>query len=125
MTARPDRPSGHTSDMKRRRVIVGLAVLALVAVNVLVVWPTGSRLCRVTFDQVREGMTYDEVCETVGASPDGASLYNCRIWYSKDHQLLVWFNGSDRVANTMILPRTDTPEPTVWSRIRARLGLAS
>src|SRR3954463_15487213 len=96
--------------MRRRRVIIGLAVLALAAVAALLLWPRGPRPCRATFEQVREGMTFEEVCATVGTPPGNYTTgdrFNppissgfavlCERWLADDGELYVDF-VSGRVA---------------------------
>jgi hypothetical protein len=126
--------------MRRRpRATVGLVVLALVGVVAAVLWPSGPRPCRATFKQVREGMSFEEVCATVGAPPgdftDGEyhltgmpflSL-NWRSWRADGVELMIWLE-EDRVTWLSILPlqrhidfeRAMSPGP--WNRLRARLG---
>src|SRR3954451_12962545 len=64
--------------MRRRRVIIGLVVLSVVGGAMVALWPRGHRPCRVTFEQVRNGMTYEEVCGLVGAPP---GMYSSRPDY--------------------------------------------
>jgi hypothetical protein len=122
--------------MKWRRVVVGLVVLALVAVLAVALWPRGPRPCRATFEQVREGMTYDEVCATVGGPP---GVYSTRLdwpvirsgppelshkeWVAADSKLYVII---DRVADRAIVVAIYEPPPdnrSPWDRLRDRLGL--
>jgi hypothetical protein len=133
--------------MRRRRVIVVVVVLALVAV-VVALWPRGPKPCRATFEQVQEGMTYDEVCATVGGPPgdyttDGSGrplrqtlpIGLSDEWWSDDAYLSVRFDpdlpgpqvgaehqgpGPPR-ALTVVVRWSGTG--TFWGNIRARLGL--
>jgi hypothetical protein len=119
--------------MKRRRVAVGLVVLALVAVVTIALWPRGTRPCRDTFEQVREGMTYDEVRTSVGAPP---GVYTdreylpllltgggggCERWAADDGQLIVWFDDHGRACRVAV--HDPEPDGRSWlDRFRARLG---
>jgi hypothetical protein len=119
--------------MKRRRV-VGLAVaLALVAIVVYALWPRGPRPCRATFEQVREGMTYDEVCATVGgrprnqftgpiaADPGSTDTYaGADLWWAGDGGLAVYYDGSGRVGRVQVF---EVAHPSARSRLRDWLGL--
>ena len=120
--------------MGRRRVIVGIAVLALVAVAAAFFWPRGPRPCRATFEQVREGMTAEEVNATVGERPfdsswfprnnpamqDGRPCLVESLWEADDGVILqvLYDVETERVVSVDILPI-----PTRWGRIRARFGL--
>ena len=122
--------------MRRRHVVVGLAVPALVAVTVAVLWPRGPRPCRATFELVREGMTYDEVCATVGGPPGdyltrrplifptSPMIYeHAQVWTANDAYLIVYLDGSGRVENAQVAEVICPADPPFWLRLRARLGL--
>src|SRR5687768_8659552 len=95
--------------MRRRRVVIGLIVAALVAVAAVLFWPRGPRPCRATFESVQEGMTYEEVCATVGGPP---GTYTHRMplpfnrtsikrydhhWVADDAGMWVGYDKDDRV----------------------------
>ena len=117
--------------MRPRRVIAGLVVLT-VAVALVALWPRGPRPCRATFEQVREGMTYDDVCATVGGPPgdytgrypaqgDMLSSLGGARWHAGDADLRVVFGPGDRVLDAAV---SDPPGGiSWWSAFRARLGL--
>ena len=125
--------------MRRRRVIVGLAVLA-VPVAAVALWPRGPRPCRETFEQVREGMAFEEVCATVGgppgdytgrprAVPNGMVLPlppfllpggPPEVWIGEDGELIAWFDPGGQVVQANVYP---VGRPPFWSRLLARLGL--
>jgi hypothetical protein len=127
--------------MRRRQVIVGLAALA-VAVAVVALWPRGPRPCRATFEQVRQGMTFEEVCAAVGSQPGdytgGRSLgYTLSfvgsanmpddeahfVWATEDAFLSVWFYRG-RVKSAYISDPHLRPLPPSWpDRVWKRLGL--
>jgi hypothetical protein len=111
--------------MRRRRTIVGLGVVALVAVLAIVFWPRGPRPCRATFEQVHEGMTLEEVCATVGAPPHDPlaeirSTPPADYWYGSDTELCVHFDPSGRADRVSV---KDFPGQSAWSRLRSWLGL--
>ena len=120
--------------MKRRRVVVGLVLLALAGVLAVALWPHGPRPCRETFEQVREGMTYAEVCATVGGPPgaytDGPKSVpyfdqtygTYELWLAADGTLRVYFDRTERAYCVDILgPPPDTRSHL--QRLLDRLGL--
>jgi hypothetical protein len=126
--------------MKRRRAIVGLVVLMLVGVVAgAILWPHGPRPCRATFAQVREGMTYDEVCAAVGgppgdytggtrAGPDlGWSTFaiddRTSFWTCEDGELVAYFGENGRLLGKEISTVYPATPPPFWSRLFTRLGL--
>jgi hypothetical protein len=128
--------------MKRRRVIVGLIVLALVGfVAGVILWPRGPRPCRATFGLLHKGMTYDEVCATVGGPPgdytDGTrsagfddivnwlpvSLGDCLFWTGEDGELVAWFDNDNRLGWMGVWAVQPSTPPSFWSRLLTRLGL--
>jgi hypothetical protein len=116
--------------MRRRRVIAGLVVLALVGVAAVMLWPRGPRPSRATFEQVREGMTFEEVCATVGGPPGdysdgGVSTIHTHwhppdMWWAEDGVLGVRFGDDGRAWQVIV---TDGLPLSRWFRLRARLGL--
>jgi hypothetical protein len=123
--------------MKRRRVVIGLVMLALAGAAIYALVPRGPRPCRETFEQVQEGMTYDEVCATVGGPPDdyapglrrisptGTLVYGgARAWWSEDARLLVYYDESGRVEYREVCEVICLPDSrTFLERLRDRLGL--
>jgi hypothetical protein len=122
--------------MKRRLVVIGLGALALATVLSVVLWPRGPRPCRATFDQVRGGMTFDEVCATVGPAPGdyltkkpmifptSPMIYeHAQVWTADDGCLIVYLDGSGRVEHAQVAEVICLADPPFWSRLRARLGL--
>ena len=94
--------------MRRRRAIVGLVVLALVAVAAVVLWPRGPRLSRAAFERVHEGLTREEVSATLGVPPGVytrrpvrkmfAGVRDCRErWATDDGEMIVFFGPDGRV----------------------------
>jgi hypothetical protein len=97
-------------------MIVGLVVLPAAAVLVVALWPRDPRPCRATFEQVRDGMTYDEVCATVGGPPgdysDGRNddfrswvlniSPHSRAWGGRNEVLIVWLNDDNTISDTRI-----------------------
>jgi hypothetical protein len=132
--------------MRRRRVIVGLAVLALVGAFAVGFWPHGPRPCRATFALVHEGMTYEEVCATVGGPPgdytggtrsgpdDLIGMVPCWLdgddnrsrsgtWIGEDGELFAIFDPDDRLAWVEVWEVHPVSPPPFWTRLLARLGL--
>jgi hypothetical protein len=120
--------------MRRRRVVVGLVVLALVAVAAVALWPRGPRPCRATFEQVQYGRTFEEVCATVGGPPgDYSDGYSCmmwmggpragRTWLSDDGELYAEFDATGRVTHAHADRACRGIKPPLWDRMLARLGL--
>jgi hypothetical protein len=121
--------------MRRRRVIAGMVALALIAVVVVIVRPRGPRPCRATFEQVHEGMTYDEVCATVGAPsgdysdgtvdwpPSGLRYWRHEGWIAQDAAVMVRFDDTGRAADvSTVYPLSILYQPTPWERLRRWLG---
>lgn len=131
--------------MRRRRVIVGLVVLALVAVVVGLSRPRGPRPCRDTFALVRQGMTFEEVCATVGGPPGdytggtrtgpddlvgGFSPYilgddrtRWEFWTGEDGELVGTFDLEGRLLWVEVWEVYPASPPSFWSRLLARLGI--
>jgi outer membrane protein assembly factor BamE (lipoprotein component of BamABCDE complex) len=121
--------------MRRRRVIAGLVVLAIVTVAAVALWPRGPRPCRATFEQVREGMTNDEVCATVGGPPGSYTdaFYYVEIdsdaerlpsmWCADDAVLAVDFGIDGRAVRIDLMEPDVFYRPSLFDRLRARLGL--
>jgi len=65
--------------MRRRQVLAGvLSFAAVVGIGAVVCWPR-TRPCGATFERVHEGMTYNDVCATVGGPP---GVYSSRSRYT-------------------------------------------
>jgi hypothetical protein len=113
----------------KRRIAVGLAGLVAVGVAAGFLWPSRSGPCRATFEHVREGMTRDEVCATVGGLPsDDASrptlgmgggaagpAQRAERWDGTDADLFVFF-APDGAASRVVV--TDSHAPTMLGRLR-------
>lgn len=121
--------------MRRRWVVAGLVVV--VSVVAVVFWPRGPQPCRATFEQVREGMTFEDVCATVGGPP---GVYSSRSrytfasapppagcshheWRAADQVLYVVFDA--RTGAAVFVHRFDPPPDGrgFLQRLRDRLGL--
>lgn len=121
--------------MRRKRVIVGLAVLAVAVGTFAAHWPRGPRPCRATFERVRDGMAFDEVCAAVGGPPgdysDGSCVHSgyrmtgegVGWWLADDGELVVHFRSDGRAAVVAVGPVARHPPRSLWTRLRARLGL--
>jgi hypothetical protein len=109
--------------MTRRRRLAVFAVLAVVGLGAVKValrpWP---RPCRETFEQVREGMTREEVLATVGDEPDwrrcdpyaAGGVSGEDRWYGPGDTLRVWYDTDGRVLS----PRLCHQEPTFIDYVR-------
>src|SRR5262245_1147464 len=118
--------------MTRRRVIVGLVVLALIAAASFS--PRGPRPCRATFDQVREGMTLDQVAAIVGGPPGkysdqyepfvltGGRYPRAVYWVAHDATLIVWYDD-DLVASSVLVEDSLPDHRSALQRLRDWLGL--
>src|SRR5258708_5622078 len=96
----------------RRRTGLGLAIAAIALAIIL--FPRGPRPCRGTFEQVRHGMTFDEVCATVGGPPgdysrgDAAPIWRLNgperewekdaVWIADDACLIVYYDDNLRAS---------------------------
>jgi hypothetical protein len=122
--------------MRHSRVVVGLIAVTVVSTAAVLTWPRGPRPCRATFEQVREGMTYEEVIATVGAPPGDYSGGRCidgwigggsgsmgTYWTTTERVLFVLFDSDGRAAAVRTWEPTLLPDPPLWTRLRFRLGL--
>ena len=114
--------------MRRTRFIVGLVVVALVAIGAVLLWPRAHEPCLATFEQVRKGMTYEDVCATVGAKRNIELVSAVRherhtggIWDADDARLLVWFDRDGSAVAVEIGPPVG--RSSRWARLCAQLGL--
>ena len=116
-----------------RRLFLAAILLATAAVCTSA-WPTGPGPCRRTFDQVSEGMTFDEVKAVVGAPPGhyerraehiglyiGGARDSRTIWTADDGSLVVWFDESNTAIRVMVLER-EPDSTSFFARLRDRLG---
>jgi hypothetical protein len=119
----------------RRRRWLALVVAAVAAVALSLLWPRGPRPCRATFEQVQKGMSYAEVCATVGGPPgaygglpgaylsSGPPTHSAELWWAADSTLYVTF---DTETDEAIAVSVNDPQPdnrSLWDRLRAQLGL--
>jgi hypothetical protein len=114
--------------MKRRRVIIGLVMLVVVAWAAFVFWPRGPRPCLATFQSVREGMTREEVVAIVGGPPEtfpdpsiqrklGLTVL-VDEWRADDGRLRVYYAKDGRADWVQALEMPGPP--TDWDRFRDR-----
>ena len=119
--------------MKRRRLVVGVVVLALVAGAVAALWPRGpseneQRNMRLALAdrKVRVGMTASEVEQLLQCPPDerveGGAVERWTTRGHFGHTVTVWYEGGKVVR---VEGRTwhSKPDPSVWDDLRDRLGL--
>lgn len=121
--------------MRRGRVVAGVVSFAAVVAVGLPLLPHRPTPCRGTFESVRAGMTFEEVCATVGRPPGDYSDGGCvhsgyrmtgdRVgwWLADDGELIVLFDMGGRAASVWAGPAARYPAPSLWARLRARLGL--
>jgi hypothetical protein len=122
--------------MKRWRAIPRLVALLFVAAAATLLSPRSPRPCQATFEQVREGMTYDDVCETVGGPPGDYSGGRCidgwinmrrtrsvTYWTTTESVLSIVFDSDGRAAVVRTYEPTLVPEPPLKERLRVWLGL--
>jgi hypothetical protein len=118
--------------MGRRRVVIGLGVLALVAAAV-VLWPRGpsetqQRNMRLALAdrKIHAGMTAGEVEELLQCPPDeqaeGGAVQRWTTRGHFGHTVTVWYE-SGKVSRVEGRTWRSRPEPSVWDDLRDRLGL--
>ena len=108
--------------MTRRRVLCGLLLAsALLACFAGWLWITRPRSMRERFEQVKEGMSRQEVMRMVGSPPDEYSTQQS-VWVCEDAKLGVDFDDAGTAVNVVILP-LPVRNPTLTQRIRRWLGL--
>jgi hypothetical protein len=116
--------------MRRHRAVVGLVVVAVTVVFAIAFWIRGPHPCRTTFEQVREGMTLDEVSATVGRPPGiyttRTQVYavggpnDCRQhWAADDAEMIVHFGPDGRAFQVQVLD----PPPDYRGPVRRCLDL--
>ena len=111
--------------MTRRRVLCGL-LLASAVLACFAGWlwiASGHRVTRARLDQVKKGMSREEVIRTVGGPPDSV-LGERQSWLSQDRGslLIVDFDDAETAAEVFVL-HSQFGEPTLTERIRRWLGL--
>jgi hypothetical protein len=124
--------------MTRRRVLLGLLLASAVLVCFAGwMWiATRPRVTRERFEQVKEGMTREEVIRTVGGPPgDYSRRDDPRLWIfssnerwrSDDGELLIGFDGAGIATEVVVLPAIpdefNPGPPPLTERIRRWLGL--
>ena len=124
--------------MTRRRLLFGL-LLASVVLACFAGWlvmSSGPRVTRARLEQVKEGMTREEVIRTVGAPPgdytngpvimQGVSFTDTSdidaFWVCDDAGLIVYFDDAGTVSYVSIVD-VIAPSPTLTEKIRRWLGL--
>jgi hypothetical protein len=114
--------------MTRRRVLCGLLLLSVVlACFAGWLWITSPRVTMARFEQVKEGMSRDEVIRTVGGPPGDYSTYGymplnggVEQWSCDSGLLLVEFGGDGTATGKWVVK---VPPPTLTEQIRRWLGL--
>jgi hypothetical protein len=116
--------------MTRRRVLCGLLLLSAVLVCGAgwLVLASGPRATRARFQQVKEGMSREEVIRMVGRPTEDYSRHHDRPahgyiherWLCDDGGLNIVFDDADRVVAFQV---SELDPPTLTERIRRWLGL--
>ena len=119
--------------MRRRRVVVGLVVLALVVVAAVVFWPripTEDELRNFRIASadrtVQVGMTAGEVERLLGCPPDEQTDNGTvERWTTRGHfgHTVTVRYVSGRVAAVEGRTWRSKPDPPLWDDLRTRLGL--
>jgi hypothetical protein len=115
--------------MTRRRLLCGLLLAsAVLACFGGWLWITSrQRVTRARFEQVKSGMSREEVILMVGSPPDhywrdGSPIHPAATqqsaWFCGDAELVVDFDDAGSALNVMMVR-----EPTLTERIRRWLGL--
>ena len=117
--------------MTRRRVLCGLLLLASALLACFAGWlmvASGPRVTRARMEQVKKGMSRDEVVPTVGLPPrqhPWLPLDVCDYWACDDADLLVRFDRGGTAVHVAILHADDMffmPRLTLTERLRRLLG---
>jgi hypothetical protein len=121
--------------MTRRRLLCGLLVASAVLVCLAgwLVIASDRKMTRSRFEQVKKGMSPEEVIRTVGGPPDYAGSRVIphmgfdrfgfdACWVCDEAKLIVFFDDSGTAEATAIVD-VSTPPLTLTQRIRRWLGL--
>jgi hypothetical protein len=121
--------------MTRRRALCGL-LLASALLTCFAGWLWIASLPRVTrarFEQVKKGMSREEVIRTVGGPPDDYSTGDVvwlsgpavgyQRWICDDGELLVYFDGAETAEELVIFDVVYAGPRTFTERMRRWLGL--
>jgi hypothetical protein len=125
--------------MTRRRILFGL-LLASAALACFGGWlwmASGPRVTRARFEQVKKGMSREEVIHIVGGPPgdysDGRAipLFVLRFYHVKDYEqwlcddghLLVLFDDTGTATDVLLFHVSEARPPTLTEKIRSWLGL--
>jgi hypothetical protein len=115
--------------MTRRRLLCGLLLLSSVLACVAgwLVIASGPRVTWERFEQVKRGMTEEEVIRILGGPPSmmemrspGGDGTRDAVWRGDDDSVLIVRFESDRVADFWL---SEVTPPTFTERIRRWLGL--
>lgn len=98
--------------------------------------PRAPRANRAAFEQVREGMTLEQVASTVGGPPGNYSAgwrvpvisnlswyRDYESWVGADGQLLVLFDEQGKAVRVVIIGEDLLYHPSLVERVRAWLGV--
>ena len=109
--------------MTRRRLLCGLllASAVLACFTGWLVMASGPRVTRERFEQVKKGMSREEVIRIVGGPPGDYTIDGADFWRCDDGLLVVWFDISGRAVQKEV--EITSRQPTLTERIRRWLGL--
>jgi hypothetical protein len=118
--------------MRRRRVVVGLVVLAVGAVVATALTVSRPTPLEGRVGRIQSGMTLAEVCVVLGAPPGDHTRYVSYLrrglhrsgspteeWDWDEGCVDVRFGPDGRVEDVSFYPNTDAP--SAWDRVRYRL----
>jgi hypothetical protein len=106
--------------MRRRKLLVKIAGLAVVAVGAFVLRPGENRITQANFNRIQSGTSWSEVCELIGPPGDYRSgptepcfgPIECSIWSHRvdwltdygDYSVWVTTDGRPEVESTRFAP---------------------
>jgi hypothetical protein len=102
--------------------VIGLAIES---------WPAETRPRLASFERIRIGMTFEEVCASVGWPPGDYSRDHWthavrdreHYWIADDGLLFVQPDADDKVADLRVQPIFRDRRPTQVTRVLTRFGL--
>ncbi|QEL16029.1 outer membrane protein assembly factor BamE [Limnoglobus roseus] len=129
--------SDHQSLSRRRLLRVSLGLLLMAAVGVGIAYSVRpARSMRARFEQVKEGMTREQVIGLVGPPgdysagdgwpcPRSSIVYDLDFesWLGNDAELLIEFDDNGVAKDVRVWDVMELPRQTLLERLRNSLGL--